>query len=87
MARYIDVDTLLKAIVGEYGRNSATEMLVIGVLNNLLKADVMEVVRCRECKHCQKVQDEWDNDWYFCLNSANNKSVESTDFCSYGERK
>ena len=49
MARYIDADALLKSIVDEYGRNSATEMLVIGVLNNLPKADVEEKKDCNLC--------------------------------------
>lgn len=51
------------------------------------KADFVEVVRCRECKHCEIVIDQFDNDWYFCKKTRNNAEVKPDDFCSYGERK
>lgn len=51
------------------------------------KADVVEVVRCRSCMHCEIVIDQFDNDWYFCKKTKDNAEVKPDDFCSYGERK
>lgn len=73
--------------VCHYHIDEETDMTITECGGFINKAYFVVVVRCRDCKHCQKVQDEWDNDWYFCLNSANNKSVEATDFCNYGERR
>lgn len=47
------------------------------------KADFVEVVRCRECKHCEI----WNNDWFFCKKTVNDAEVIADDFCSYGERR
>lgn len=51
------------------------------------KADFVEVIRCRNCNHCEIVIDQFDNDWYFCKKTMNNAEVKPDDFCRYGERK
>ena len=56
-------------------------------LSKIPTADVEEVVRCKDCRHCEIIIDQFDNDWYFCKNAVNNAKVEADDFCSYGERK
>ena len=44
------------------------------------KADFVEVVRCKDCKHKEKTTNEYCTFWYkFCAFDNN--------FCSYGERK
>lgn len=53
------------------------------------KADVVEVVRCKECKHCElrypaKAIGEEAMEGYYCY--PNQRYVKSTDFCNYGER-
>lgn len=50
-------------------------------------ADVVEVVRCKDCKHCEKIIDQFDNDWYFCTETVNKAEVKPDDYCSYGERR
>lgn len=52
-------------------------------------ADVVEVVRCKECKHCElrypaKAIGEEAIEGYYCY--PNQRYVKSTDFCNYGER-
>jgi hypothetical protein len=52
-------------------------------------SDVVEVVRCKDCKHCKKhpttdkikmcVNNQWVMECY--------PLVHDNDFCSYGERK
>ena len=39
------------------------------------KADYVEVVRCKDCKH------HYENDDFICI------GVKDDDFCSYGERR
>lgn len=46
-------------------------------------ADVVEVVRCGECKYSKECEDVG---WYWC-NYHGNLTMRSNDFCSYGERK
>lgn len=50
-------------------------------------ADVVEVVRCRGCMHCEIVIDQFENDWYFCKKTKDNAEVKADHFCSYGERR
>ena len=84
MARYIDADALLKAIVDEYGRNSATEILVLGVLNNLPTADVAEVKHGRwirsgnekRCSVCEFVYYSNNDDWNGCPNCLSKMNVK-----------
>lgn len=47
-------------------------------------ADVVEVVRCKECVFCVKA-DNLDN--YICSATINPNYVPLDHFCSYGERK
>ena len=53
-------------------------------------ADVVEVVRCKDCKHCDviyplKCAGAEAITVYFC--GFNNVPRKADDFCSYGERK
>lgn len=52
-------------------------------------ADVVEVVRCKECKHCElrypaKAIGEEAIEEYYCY--PNQRYVKSTDFCNCGEK-
>lgn len=51
------------------------------------KADVVEVVRCRDCKYYkpQTRSITWNNTSKYCCRGANVK-VNEDDYCSYGER-
>ncbi len=49
-------------------------------------ADVVEVVRCKDCKH-YKLQPKYKNsETKYCCRSAYVR-VNADDFCSYGKRK
>ena len=51
-------------------------------LRNRPAADVVEVVRCKDCKHSELTPDElsyWCDKHEHCL-------LKDDDFCSYGER-
>ncbi len=50
-------------------------------------ADVVEVVRCKDCVYCNEYQ-KWNFDRYLgCNFNSEIYNVEPTHFCSYGERR
>ena len=46
-------------------------------------ADVVEVVRCKDCKHC--VEDIICEGVVYC--NEHHKGMRENDYCSYGERR
>lgn len=56
------------------------------VPNVATAVDFVEVVRCKDCKYCEVVKDQFDNAWFFCNQSARAKEVTTNHFCSYGEK-
>ena len=91
MAKYIDADELELEYYDLSIHGTMAVKSVLPVFAELLKkqptADVAEVVRCRNCMHCEIVIDQFDNDWYFCKKTKDNAEVKPDGFCSYGERK
>ena len=81
MARYIDAD----ALIAEYDRvhigapGGARKLMV-----DAPTADVVEVVRCKDCKYWEKGKDYEP----YCNHFGNMMTdTKADDFCSYGERK
>lgn len=92
MSRYIDRNELLKTInenVAE-AHNERCSQLLEAILN-APTADVVEVVRCKDCKHhpdnggeCDRSITHTSRD-YVC--EVNTYRYIGLDYCSYGERK
>ena len=85
-ARYIDADALLKKIL--YGNSDS--IVLRGYAAELVKAmptaDVVAVVRCKDCKHKVLTSDgEYNPEDIVCDYFASDGFCEN-DFCSYGER-
>ena len=64
------------------------------VLEDIEPADVVQVVRCKDCKHVYcHIYHGWQEPIYTCThlrsrwNSNTDLEVNPDDFCSYGERK
>ena len=105
MARYIDADLLLKDINKSVvfsvrnGTNSPELRGAKKILDQIIKhkstADVVEVVRCKDCKHretfeCPMYHEEdieWDDDGYTECETIIHDMTTDDAFCSYGERK
>jgi hypothetical protein len=53
------------------------------------KADVVEVVRCKDCKRCYEKRTKRNKQLMrFCMRMDGNEyQVNANDFCSYGERR
>ena len=75
MAEYIDKE----AIRNELYREDALTMRGVKLINQFPAADVVEVVRCKDCRHYDKGAC-WDQDAY-------GRCWREDDYCSYGERK
>ena len=80
MKRYADVDKLI-----EFARNSKDGTIDANDIARFPTEDVVEVVRCKDCKHSSP------NKVYGCrfepFNTLENgERMYSDDFCSCGER-
>ena len=82
MADYINRDDLRNAL---YESDTLT-IEGLGILNRFPAADVVEVVRCKDCIHFDSYEgEEHKGD---CLELVGLEScVYEDDFCSYGKRK
>ena len=58
-----------------------------GLVNHLIANDVVPVVRCKDCIHCEHILDEFCKHWYQCKRKGNFAQKKADDYCSYGERK
>lgn len=78
MAEYIERGAYIKMVedIPMWGSVAAR------MANNIPAADVVPVVRCKECKH----MDEWEEGLCMC-NHGRTVRVKPDHFCSYGELK
>lgn len=90
--RYIDADALAEMIraKGDTMLDGKQIFLYIAKwLEFLPPADVVEVVRCRECKYClhyvTPTLERYECHYYGCSDEVVDY-VEPMHFCSYGER-
>lgn len=88
MIEYLNRETVMK----ELGRNSITKKITLsdGVsiydsIQKLPAADVVKVVRCKDCKHWVSPMKD---DAHYCFQKFGLVGiVAEKDFCSYGERR
>lgn len=97
MPRYIDADVLVnqmlshyRALVDEYGERDAYISgydAAIDTIQIFPTADVVEVVRCKDCVHCREYMNFRMEKYLGCNGNGEIYKVSPTHFCSYGERK
>lgn len=94
MAEYIERSLLMewltaaetqKRLRSSSGEEVYAEVLVM--INNAPTADVVEVVRCKECKYGWTHIYQTSAPTLHCINVFCGKEVKSMDFCSYGKRR
>ncbi len=85
MARYIDGTALLN----KYNCGNLTANEMYQALIEAPTADVVEVVRCKDCKRCYEKRTKRNNQLMrFCMRMDGNEyQVNANDFCSYGTPK
>jgi len=92
MSKYINADELIKAIETELwdwktvdGIKSSTVLKqTISDIKNMPSADVVEVVRCKDCRYAMP---EGRENVYICKAMTNPSYCLADDYCSCGERK
>ena len=77
MSRYINVDAFERAVMFSDDEDIQD---VIYRLRDFPTADVVEVVRCDECKY-------WDNRFDVMVCNLTDGMKGASDYCSYGERR
>lgn len=90
MSRYIDADALIERILKL--KVATDNMYGMGIARGIERAetaiqmqptaDVEEVVRCKDCKHCLT-----DDYTMYCERATGLDQILPDDFCSYGERR
>lgn len=94
MARYIDADKLTDKL--EELQFNAPVMTPVMKIYNVIElvedqptTDVVEVVRCKDCKRCYEKRTKRNNQLMrFCMRMDGNEyQVNANDFCSYGTPK
>ena len=85
MARYYNAETLLEFVRQNVPHidGETTMKCVERAIDNAPTADVVEVVRCGECRCCTEVY----RGAYFCSLPSNPRYVQLCHFCSYGKRR
>lgn len=89
MAEYLDREAVLHAILGEPTESHYPDWYA-DKIKALPSADVVPVVRCRDCKHFNREQMECENEAVSTDHEGGAQyslNFEPDDFCSYGERK
>ena len=94
MAEYIEREALEKklnerwvSLVQEYTAYDAYTQGVeecCNLVENFPAADVVEVVRCKDCEYFRKAEDNGNG---FLVCSVTGMEIFEEDFCSYGERR
>ena len=56
-------------------------------IKGILAADVVPVVRCKDCKYYKMVYALDREDGMRCIRERYTRDVTDNDFCSYGERR
>ena len=79
---YIDREALKRVYMGK-GKDKLRLATVINELELAPAADVVEVVRCKDCKHCDPENGHCDH----TLSTSLPFSRKPDDYCSYGERR
>ena len=85
MSRYIDREDLLKNLK-QFAPEHLTP-LIVSLIEKQPTADVVEVVRCKDCKHFDKNKAYRDTKFSFSFcDKFHNNIITENDFCSYGAR-
>ena len=90
MKTYLDIDEILKHrrryIGQEYDEPYLVSAVPEEVIRSLPAADVVEVIRCGQCKHCVEHYDTDGNAPYWTCKEWDS-GTDYDGYCHYGKRK
>ena len=87
MSRYIDADKMISDTKAM--KQIAEGISIDGIMKYLEEnslTDVVQIVRCKDCKYAKKSKTVLCVPDYSCL-KTDITCLDADDFCSYGERK
>jgi hypothetical protein len=86
MARFIDAEPIVKNLKSKITnpQTSFINTVLIGLLDKAPAADVVPVVRCKDCKHYEIHKPSVTLN---CERGGRIVPMMPDDYCSYGERK
>ena len=84
MAEYIKRDTAIRAVMAAKWVDGSDGAMAMEIVASPPAADVVSVVRCKDCKYAYINSFSAASGIVFC--SSNMKAMQQDDFCSYGER-
>jgi hypothetical protein len=86
MARFIDAEPIVKNLKSKITnpQTSFINTVLIGLLDKAPTADVVPVVRCKDCKHYEIHKPSVTLN---CERGGRIVPMMPDDYCSYGERK
>lgn len=94
MAEYVEREAVIKDIEENFCVESISEQdkgirIALKYIKNFPAADVVEVVRCKDCKFHREVhyEDEGEPPCIKHVCKLYKRAMQLDDFCSYGERK
>lgn len=89
MPEYIEREALLEK-AKELASGSFSTPLIISAIEKTPTADVVEVVRCKDCEHKKEIPDcqkELYSSSCVACSYHSGLIMDGNDFCSYGKRK
>lgn len=85
MAEYIKRDTAIRAVMAAKWVDGSDGAMAMEIVASPPAADVVPVVRCKDCKYA--FINSFSTASGIALCSSSMKAMQEDDFCSYGERK
>lgn len=86
MAEYIERQAVIDAVRETFKRIPTTAIRAMDTIKALLSADVIPVVRCKDCEWAVKSTEL--RGWYMCkCEEAFDYYAKPDDFCSHGKRR
>ena len=85
MSRYIDADEFTKILRLFPSEKSINVRSIEAAIDSMETADVVEVVRCRDCKYYKSHRETYDSVFYWC-EWFESEATMPYDYCSHGRR-
>ena len=86
MSDYIERQAAIDAVRETFKRIPTTAIRAMDTIKALPSADVIPVVRCKDCEWAMKSTDL--SGWYMCkCEEAFDYYAKPDDFCSYGKKR
>ena len=90
MSDYIKREDAIKAVANNYWHGTECECYAFAhkALDGIKSANVVQVVRCKDCRHWCEMQNLTGACLRLCaIDGALWMGTDATDFCSFAERK